>query len=184
MPSLIWSLSLGLGFVTYGLDLWDLSLQLGFVKYGWVLSQGLSDMGWFFGVCHFGWGLSNMGGICHGVCQGTDGLICYYYPIPSVPCALFIWDLSLELGFVIYGLVLWGLSLGLGFVIYGLVIWDLSLGLGFVKYGRVLSRGLSYMGWFFGVCHFVWGLSNMGGICHGVCRHIYAAQMGHSESIT
>ena len=98
-------------FVIFGLVLLGLSLGLGFVKYEWVLSQGLSYMGCFFGVCQFGWDLSNMGGICHGVCQGTDGLICYYYPIPSVHCALFIWDLSLELGFVIYGLVLWGLSL-------------------------------------------------------------------------
>ena len=28
---------------------------------------------------------------------------------------------------------------------------------------------MSYMGWFFGVCHFDWGLSNMGGFYHRVC---------------
>ena len=78
---------------------------------------------------------------------------------------------------------IWDLSLGLGFVKYWLVIWVLSFCLGFFKYGWDLSLGLSYMGWFFGVCHFVWGLSNMGGICHRVCRHIYAAQMGHSETL-
>ena len=39
VPSFIWSLSLGLGFVKYGLVFWVLSFCLGFVKYGRDLSQ-------------------------------------------------------------------------------------------------------------------------------------------------
>ena len=89
----------------------------------------MSYMGWLFGICYFGWGLSNMGGFCHR------------------------------------------------FVVYGLVLWGLSFLLGFVEYGQVLSRGLLYMGWFFGVCHIGWGLSNIGGFCHGVC-HIWVGSLG------
>ena len=33
------------------------------------------------------------------------------------------------------------------------------------------------MGWFFGVCHLDWGLSNMGGFSHRVCR-IWVVSLG------
>ena len=75
---------------------------MGFVKYGGVchiwlgfVTHGVTKD--TFGFCQiWAWDLSNMG--------GTDGLISYYYPDPSVPCALFFGICQIWVGFVKYGL--------------------------------------------------------------------------------
>ena len=39
------------------------------------------------------------------------------------------------------------------------------------------------MGVFFGICHWSWAFSHLGGFCHGVCHHIYAANLGQSKTL-
>ena len=45
------------------------------------------------------------------------------------------------------------------------------------------EQGLIYISGFFGICHWSWALSHLGGFCHGVCHHIHAAHMGQSKTI-
>ena len=76
-----------------------------------------------------------MGGFCHGFCQGTDGLICYYYPIPSVLCALPHLEFVTWIGFC----HIWVGSLGFVATVGVCQIW-----VGFVAV--FVSLGLSNMG--------------------------------------
>ena len=42
---------------------------------------------------------------------------------------------------------------------------------------------MSFMGAFFGIYHWSRALSHLGGFCHSVCNHIYAANLDQSKTI-